>query len=135
MRQSEHPARSRGALGFARTAVATLVVLVATLIPGSAVPSVGISHIDLLAHMLLFAAWSAAVSLDIGFLAARPWLMFGLALVFAVVTETLQLASPGRAFDLLDVAADAAGAGLGILLAAEWRRHRSSAMALPGHGG
>lgn len=49
--------------------------------------------------------------------------LFLVILLFAVFTELLQFAVPGRSPSVADLAADAAGIGLGILLArALWRR-------------
>lgn len=134
MKHSSDVGRGRGILGVTRTILATIVVLIATLIPSSTVPSVGISHADLVVHVGMFTVWTVALCLDSEYLARRPWLTFGVGVAFAFVTEILQLGAPGRAFEWLDIAADSAGVGFGILLATEWRRLRAPAAPMAGHG-
>ena len=46
------------------TSAATLLILIAVLLPGSKVPDVGFTGVDKLAHFTLFYLWSLAIRLD-----------------------------------------------------------------------
>ncbi len=91
------------------------------MIPGPSVPSVGFSGIDVLAHILLFAAWAAAVQWEFAF---RFGHLMALATGFALATESLQTLAIERTFSMSDIAADLVGAALGGLLT-RWLRRRS----------
>lgn len=102
------------------TAAVTAAILVVTLIPGRAVPAVGFSGMDLLIHLAVFGAWGAAVGSELR--TARVAALIGVGAVFALATELLQIAIPGRAFSWWDLLADIAGVSLGVLLARSVRR-------------
>ena len=68
--------------------------------------------IDKLAHVALFGLWALALRLDWKAFRRRPWLLVAAAAIIAPLSETLQLLSPGRAFELGDMAADLLGAAL-----------------------
>ncbi len=101
-------------------------VAVATLIPTPDAAVVAIPGLDKVVHVCLFGglgglgAWSAP---DKYLEVAVGGMGFGLA------TELGQTLVPTRSFDLLDLAADAAGVLLGILVwqvGVRWRRRRGN---------
>ncbi len=111
-------------------AVASLI-LVAVLLPGSALPEgPGIPGFDKFVHFCLFAALAAAAHLDFGLEGARrlAWALAA-AVAFSSLTEALQLLVDGRAAELLDMVADLAGFAFGlavrrpcaVLARAAWR--------------
>ncbi|MEI6623920.1 MAG: VanZ family protein [Actinomycetes bacterium] len=96
--------------------LATVVVLVLLLMPGSDVPTVvSFPHIDLVVHVAIFFGWSLALVHDVSAVQRTPWLVVPAVLVFGLLSETLQLFASGRSFDLRDVAADLVGATLAVL--------------------
>ena len=96
------------------TISATALILIVVLLPGSAVPDVGLSGIDKLVHFSLFYLWSLAIRFD--FKANFKWLVGWLAgIAFSYLTEVLQQVVEGRAFDYYDIAADVIGLTVGLL--------------------
>lgn len=107
--------KTRGILSGA----STLLIVILLFAPGSAVPQVGFSGVDLVAHLALFACWGAAVTWEFRNLSL---LKMGLAAVcFALVTELVQTTIAGRAFSWSDIAMDIIGVGLGSALV-RWAR-------------
>jgi hypothetical protein len=94
------------------TIVATLVVLVAVMLPGDDVPDFDLPGLDKVVHAILFGCWALALRFDWDRLRARPLLLMAAVAVLGPLTEAMQLFSPGRSFELLDIAADLAGAAL-----------------------
>jgi VanZ family protein len=94
------------------TIVASAAVLVVLLMPGDEVPKVGLPCFDKLVHVLLFFPWALALRFDWEGFRKRPVLLVAAVAVAGPLTEALQLLAPGRSFDLLDMAADLAGAAL-----------------------
>ena len=68
--------------------------------------------VDKLAHFCIFLVWTVAVVSDFN---ARWYISLLAALLFALLTEVIQLGVPGRTFDLNDLIADAAGAVFGLV--------------------
>lgn len=102
---------------YLATILVTILILVAVLLPGSKIPSVGFQGIDKLAHFTLFYLWSLAIRFDFG--SGFKWLVGFLAgLTFSYLTEVLQLLVEGREYDYYDVLADAIGLGIGLLTGA-----------------
>lgn len=105
------------------------MILVCTSLPGSAVPAVGVPHVDKLVHFLLYAVFGAllarALRREAG-IATPPgggrWthLLATIAVVslFGAADEWHQQWVPGRSSDVLDWCADTAGGTLALLLAA-----------------
>lgn len=97
----------------------TLLIFIACLWPGKELPHSDIPFIDKWVHFVLFAPfcflWLCAAPAN-GFRRPVLVLLAGCALGFLV--EILQKALPmlGRSYDLLDIAADAVGCVLGVLL-------------------
>lgn len=118
-----------------------LVILVLSLTPGSRLPRLGllgIPHPDKFAHAFIYAVLTILL---VAGLARQPqqvrlrshpmaW-AFGLASVYGTLIEVLQGAFvEGRTFEWLDIAANMAGAALG-LLAMLWLQSRRQ----PAHEG
>lgn len=105
----------------------TLLLLALLLLPGGQ-PYGGdlglLRNLDKLGHFCLFLA--ETLLLQRSFLYSLPrrsslQLAAAMAIVLALITEIGQLWVPRRSFEGLDLVADAAGVGLGILLI-RWRR-------------
>jgi VanZ family protein len=92
----------------------TLLILVAVLLPGSAVPDVGSFGLDKIIHFLLFFAWAVAIRFDFPFI--KKILVFSIGIVFSFLTEVLQLFTEDRSFDFFDMLADAVGLATGLIL-------------------
>lgn len=102
------------------SAAVTLVILVATMTPGSAVPKVGFDGADVVVHVVAFAAWGLVVSRE---LSVGPGLVWVAGMVLALCTELLQMLVPGRTFAMWDLVSDAVGLAAGAALAA-WLTRR-----------
>lgn len=98
------------------TIVASVLIIIAVLIPGGNLPSVGIGGFDKMVHIGMFALWIVAVCYDFSLRSSHYPLVFAVGLVFSLTTELLQLLVEGRSFDWLDMAADAAGLLVGLLI-------------------
>jgi VanZ family protein len=94
--------------------IASALIIIAVLLPGSSIPDVGVVGVDKFVHIAMFAGWAVAVRYD--FPTVKPWMVFVSGLLFSVLTEILQLFIEGRSFDLYDMMADGAGLLLGLLL-------------------
>ena len=99
---------------------ATLLTLFLTLLPGEDFPEVGFTGLDKVAHFLLFGALAAALRFDFPRL-PRILPFFGAA-ALGLGIEFAQRLVPGRSYDLMDFAFDAAGALLAVLLYPKPRR-------------
>jgi VanZ family protein len=98
---------------YLATIFVTVLILVAVLLPGSKIPSVGFQGIDKLAHFTLFYMWSLAIRFD--FNNNFKWIIgFIAGLTFSYLTEVLQLLVEDRAFDYYDIIADTAGLSVGL---------------------
>jgi VanZ family protein len=97
------------------TTLASLLILVAVMLPGAQVPDVNIVGIDKVAHFSLFFVWALGIRRDFGTSFRWPVaLVAGLA--FSWLTEILQIAVEGRTFDWTDIVADAVGLIFGIIV-------------------
>lgn len=87
------------------TIAVTVIILAAVMWPGSQIPVTKLP-IDKLVHFLLFAAWTSAVVLDFD-----PKWVKALAggILFALLTEVIQIPLEKRTFDVKDLVADSAG--------------------------
>src|SRR5688500_3540368 len=100
---------------YATLLVSTLIII-AVLIPGSKVPDVGSGGIDSLAHIGMCALWAVAVRFAFRSRSFPGVLVFVAGLLFSFITDVLQLLVEGRTFDVSDMAADAIGLMLGLLV-------------------
>lgn len=98
------------------TLLASTLIIIAVLLPGSKVPDVGIGGFDKLVHIGMFAVWAVAVRFDFNSRSFPFVPVFFAGLLFSVLTEVLQLLVEGRSFDVYDMAADAIGLVLGLLV-------------------
>jgi VanZ family protein len=105
----------------------TLLILVLLCLPGSTIADLDgpkIPHFDKYVHFFLFAAWSglwnfylSCKNSSTGNLQKGYWLVFLAALVYGSLLEVIQYYFvPDRSFDLMDIAADTAGAAAAFLL-------------------
>lgn len=88
------------------------ILFLATTSPTQAVPS---SFGDKFNHVIAFLELTLLARL--GWPQARPVIVAVLVMAFGVTLELLQAPLPYRSFSLLDLVADAAGIGLGLVLA------------------
>ena len=99
-------------------ALAILLVIVGSLLPGSSMPMRALGQLDISDKLMHFAAY-----LVLAFLPAlherRPALIaaFVGAIALGIGLEFAQRLSPGRTFEIADMAADAAGVLCGFVLA------------------
>jgi VanZ family protein len=110
----------------------SLVVLVLTLIPGSAIPEVGISQVDKLVHFFIFGvlmilcSYGLKKTSDIKGAPLNPLLITGVySICFGVMIEFIQKFVPGRSFSIADMLANSIGVGLGYLVFA-WLKKRKA---------
>ena len=96
------------------TLAASLLIVVAVLIPGRDLPDVNIGGYDKLIHMMMFAGWALAVRYDFDGRRFRVLVAFMVGLLFSAITELLQILVEGRSFDVFDMAADAMGLMVGL---------------------
>lgn len=93
------------------TIIVTVVILILVLMPGSSIPDSSIPAIDKLVHFLLFTGWTVAVIHDFD----TKWYKALIAgLLFALLTEVIQIPIENRTFDVKDLVADGAGVLFGI---------------------
>ncbi len=104
-------------------------------LPGDEVPLPDIPFIDKAAHAVVYAVLGGLIVLRKGFgqklrgEAPIQWTQGGrlpllLGMLYGVTDEIHQLFVPGRKFDLMDMAADAAGVALGFWLLRSWDGRR-----------
>ena len=99
---------------FLATLIATALILIAVLLPGSKVPDVGMGGIDKLVHFTLFYVWSLAIRFD--FEKKFNWKIGWLTgFAFSFLTEGLQILIEGRTFDYYDILLDVIGLTAGLL--------------------
>lgn len=105
------------ALRLAAWAV-TVVILALTLSPAALVPRTGVDHADKIFHAVAFCVWAMLVT---GGWRWPGWLVLVVAAVFGGATESVQPLS-GREAELADLAADLAGAAVGLWAGLRLRR-------------
>jgi VanZ family protein len=98
------------------TLIVSLLITIAVLIPGSNLPDVGVGGLDKIVHMGMFAVWAVAVRYDLNTKAFKFLPVFALGILFSLLTEVIQLLVEGRTFDVYDMAADAIGIVIGLLV-------------------
>lgn len=98
-----------------------LCLFIATTLPGTQVPDVGIS--DKFSHFFAYMILAILLSLTLmfqqkfTFLSERPFVFTFLVIVtYSIIDEVHQMLIPGRFFELADIAADITGGIIGILL-------------------
>lgn len=101
------------------TLIASILILIAILMPGSGIPSVGIPHIDKFVHLGMFATLSLCYYGEYVWHNKKlpqvfwPWIsMEG----YALLTEIMQLFVEGRSCDFFDFVADSTGILLAIAI-------------------
>lgn len=94
--------------------VLTAAILVAMLTPSESIPTTGFKGSDIVVHVVIFALWALAVSLEF---AAAPVTVLAVGFILAWVTELLQMLVPGRQFSLWDILSDTLGLAAGVALA------------------
>ncbi len=101
------------------TLVVILLILVAILMPGDSVPSVGIPGMDKLVHFGMFFTLSGTFCLEYvwqyKYMPHMLYTFFSL-FIFAFMTEVMQLFAVSRSFDLKDLVADTIGFVVAALL-------------------
>ncbi|MBS5314881.1 MAG: VanZ family protein [Clostridiales bacterium] len=101
------------------TLVVILLILVAILMPGDSVPSVGIPGMDKLVHFGMFFTLSGTFCLEyVWQYKCMPHMLhtFFSLFIFAFMTEVMQLFAVSRSFDLKDLVADTIGFVVAALL-------------------
>jgi VanZ family protein len=101
----------------------SLIVLVLTLIPGEAVPDVGIFQIDKVVHFFIFGLLMILTCYGLHKVSAlkgfpsNPLLTAGIySIFFGMMIEIIQRYVPGRNFSIVDVIANTIGVGIGYLI-------------------
>lgn len=106
-------------VAFKFTVLTAALILVALLLPSSSIPRMSsIAGIDKIAHFFLFLLFTLSYLLEFRHDKGRfPGLFHSiiLVLVFIVISETLQLFTVSRNFELLDMAFDAGGAAVAFI--------------------
>ncbi len=100
---------------YAPSVIVTVLIIVAVLIPGSAVPDVRIIDFDKLVHFTMFFTWAVALRYDFPRTHYLKIIFTGLA--FSLFTELLQLLAADRSFDWYDMVADGIGLCVGLCTA------------------
>jgi VanZ family protein len=96
--------------------LASILILIAVLIPGRNIPSVGLAGFDKLVHIGMFASWTLALYYDFRNKSLRYPFVFVIGMLFSLFTEILQVFIEGRTFDWYDLGADAVGIIVGIIM-------------------
>jgi VanZ family protein len=102
---------------YAPTLIVSILILIAVLIPGPNVPSVGIAGFDKFVHFGMFGTWAVAVRYDFNG-RFRFWVAFSLGLGFSLFTEIIQVFAEARTFDWYDIVADVVGLLAGLAISA-----------------
>jgi VanZ family protein len=92
-------------------------MVLAFLLPVPPTPLAESRHVDKLVHFGIFLGFALLFYVDQHW---RGWWTFLISVAFAGVIELVQSLLPYRDGDWLDLLAGAAGAGLGVVLAALW---------------
>lgn len=99
------------------TALVSVLIIVAVLIPGPNLPDVGMfGGLDKIVHIGMFGTWAVAVRYDFHRVPFRFFLVFLIGVSFSLFTEALQILVEGRSFDWFDFVADAGGLALGLAI-------------------
>jgi VanZ family protein len=98
------------------TALVSVLIVIAVLIPGPNLPDVGIGGLDKIVHISMFGTWAIAVRHDFNRSNFRFVLVFVIGMCFSLSTEVLQVFVEGRTFDWYDVVADGVGLLAGLAL-------------------
>lgn len=104
------------------TAVVSILIIIAVLIPGSNLPDVGMGGFDKIVHIGMFTVWAWAIRWDFQSEKFPYAIVFVTGLLFSLLTEVLQLLVEGRSFDIYDMAADMIGLALGLLTSGLMKR-------------
>ena len=94
------------------TTIVVILILVAILMPGDSVPSVGIPGIDKIIHFGMFFTLTATFSLEYlwKYKCLPDFIYACLSIIgFAFTTEVMQFFAINRSFDLKDLLADTVG--------------------------
>lgn len=94
------------------TIVVVILILVAILMPGDSVPSVGVPGMDKIIHFGMFFTLTATFSLEYLWQnRCLPHFVYAFLSIisFAFMTEVMQLFAINRSFDLKDLLADTVG--------------------------
>jgi VanZ family protein len=97
------------------TILASTLIIIAVLLPGSTIPEVGFGGVDKLVHFVMFFSWAIACRLDRKS-HFNAWIAAVLGIAFSLLTEVLQIMVEGRTFDAYDITADVVGLVAGLLL-------------------
>jgi VanZ family protein len=93
---------------------------------GEELPRVGLPHLDKAAHLAVYAVLGLLVARAWGWGPAISWTVaagaWAVATLYGLSDEVHQVFVPERTFDLIDLAADAAGAAVGVAL---WKGRRA----------
>jgi VanZ family protein len=100
---------------FVPTAVVSILILIAVLLPGSNVPDVNIAGFDKVVHIGMFGLWAWAIRYDFFLSRFNFLLAMSAGLAFSLFTELLQIFVEGRSFDWTDMVADGVGLVLGLV--------------------
>lgn len=116
---------------FWPTLVWTLFILVFTLIPGKALPSVSYAQIDKLVHFFFFAVLMILTSYSLqkvndnkGLAINFLMIAFLYSITLGATIEVIQLVVPGRDFSFVDIFANCIGAGIGCLVFMLFRKKK-----------
>ena len=105
------------------TCIVIVLILIAVLMPGDSVPSVGIPGMDKIVHFGMFFVLSGVYCLEYTKQYRSMPKVFCTLLslgLFALITEILQLFAINRSFDLKDLGADATGVVVAFLMWKVW---------------
>lgn len=101
------------------TLAVVILILVAILMPGDSVPSVGIPGIDKVVHFGMFFTLAGTFNLEYLWQhKSLPHMFYAtfIVFIFALMTEIMQLFAVSRSFDLKDLVADTVGIIVASLL-------------------
>lgn len=85
--------------------IATVLVIIAVLLPGSLIPSTR-WPVDKVVHFIMFTGWTSAIIMEFNVKWVKALIV---GLLFALFTEVIQIPIEKRTFDLNDMLADGAG--------------------------
>ncbi len=119
------PTRSRRLLlALPAVAYAALILFVSSR-PASSLPETGVAYGDKVLHVAEYSVYGLLLLLPVRGLRWRGrFVALAVGLAYAAFDEWFQTTIPGRTGDVTDWAADAAGLGLAVILAAAWVRTR-----------